>query len=207
MRLNENTKIVGKKVILVPYCASHVKKYHEWMKSPELQELTASEPLTLEEEYEMQRSWREDEDKCTFLVLCRATYEKNNDEIDALVGDTNLFLRVNDDEENGCLPVAEAEIMIAEPNARGKGYGWEAMLMLLKYAQINLGIKKFEAKIGTKNEKSLQMFNKMKFKEISRSAVFDEVTLMRFVDEDWVKWLDEQVVLQFENYKCEDLSS
>ena len=32
------------------------------MKSPELQELTASEPLTLEEEYEMQKTWREDED-------------------------------------------------------------------------------------------------------------------------------------------------
>lgn len=32
------------------------------MKSPELQQLTASEPLTLEQEYDMQRSWREDSD-------------------------------------------------------------------------------------------------------------------------------------------------
>lgn len=32
------------------------------MKSPELQQLTASEPLTLEQEYDMQRSWREDND-------------------------------------------------------------------------------------------------------------------------------------------------
>lgn len=32
------------------------------MKSEELQRLTASEPLTLEQEYAMQRSWREDGD-------------------------------------------------------------------------------------------------------------------------------------------------
>lgn len=30
--------------------------YHEWMKSPELLELTASEPLSLEEEIDMQRA-------------------------------------------------------------------------------------------------------------------------------------------------------
>lgn len=32
------------------------------MKSEELRHLTASEPLTLEQEYAMQGSWREDED-------------------------------------------------------------------------------------------------------------------------------------------------
>lgn len=32
------------------------------MKNPELQQLTASDPLTLQEEYEMQISWRIDDD-------------------------------------------------------------------------------------------------------------------------------------------------
>jgi hypothetical protein len=44
-----------------------VPKYHEWMKSPFLQEMTASEPLTLEEEYEMQTSWHEDEESTNMI--------------------------------------------------------------------------------------------------------------------------------------------
>ncbi|CCM02707.1 uncharacterized protein FIBRA_04813 [Fibroporia radiculosa] len=62
MRCNENTIIVDKDVVLVPYRPEHVAKYHEWMTSAELRELTASEPLTLEEEYEMQQKWQTDED-------------------------------------------------------------------------------------------------------------------------------------------------
>lgn len=37
------------------------------MRSEELQKLTASEPLTLEEEYRMQKSWQEDDDSNHFF--------------------------------------------------------------------------------------------------------------------------------------------
>lgn len=37
-----------------------MKRYHEWMKSPELLESTASEPLTIEEERDMQSTWTQD---------------------------------------------------------------------------------------------------------------------------------------------------
>jgi len=49
------TILVGSKVVLVPYRPEHVPKYHQWMLDEELRSLTASDPLSLEEEYEMQR--------------------------------------------------------------------------------------------------------------------------------------------------------
>ena len=52
-------------MILVPYEKEHVEKYHGWMQSEEILQTTASEPLTIENEYKMQESWREDEDKLT----------------------------------------------------------------------------------------------------------------------------------------------
>lgn len=205
MRLNEHTKLLGQRVILVPYEARHVPKYHEWMSNAALRDLTASEELTLSEEYEMQCSWRQDEDKLTFIVLCAETYAKTNDEIEAMVGDTNLFLRTDENDQTEGISqqiVAEAEIMIASPEARGKGYGREAMLLMLKYAQEHLPITKFEAKIDMDNAISLRLFESFQFNEVRRVEVFHEVTLERLLTSDWLRWLDAQVTLRSENYRC-----
>ncbi|XP_077233178.1 uncharacterized protein LOC143875498 [Tasmannia lanceolata] len=59
----------GKKVILVPYMKEHVPKYHQWMQDPAWLEATGSEPLTLDQEYELQLSWTQDPYKQMFIVL------------------------------------------------------------------------------------------------------------------------------------------
>ncbi|KAF9362469.1 N-acetyltransferase 9 [Mortierella sp. NVP85] len=112
MLANERTALVGEKCVLVPYLKRHVEQYNKWMQSPELLELTASEPLTLEQEYEMQRSWREDENKCTFIILAREQLDQQVTPENALThkmaGDVNLFFNDHDDPHS-----AEIEIMIA----------------------------------------------------------------------------------------------
>ena len=72
MRSNYHTVLLGRRVVLVPYRPQHVAKYHRWMADPYLQHMTGSEPLSLEEEVDMQREWADDDDKCTFIVLERA---------------------------------------------------------------------------------------------------------------------------------------
>ncbi|XP_029868992.1 N-acetyltransferase 9 isoform X2 [Aquila chrysaetos chrysaetos] len=141
MKINQNTVLQGKRVTLVPYTSAHVPRYHKWMQSEELQRLTASEPLSLEQEYEMQRSWRDDADK---------------------------------------------------PSYRGRGFGKEATLMMMSYGVRNLGITKFEAKIGQENEASICMFKKLHFKEVAVNSVFQEVTLRLDVSDQERRWLLEQ---------------
>ncbi|XP_054288151.1 N-acetyltransferase 9-like protein [Macrosteles quadrilineatus] len=187
MRKNSQTKIVGSNVILVPYRRIHVPKYHCWMQSKELQELTASEPLTEEEEFEMQQSWLCDENKCTFIVLERRIYDENQNEIEAMIGDTNLYLI----EEDGSL-IGETGIMIAEESVRGRGRGREAILLMLRYGVEHLDVKRFLAKISLSNEISIKMFKKLGFEVESESSVFQEVTLFVDVSSSWRTWLKDQ---------------
>lgn len=52
--------IDGELCVLVPYLPKHVPVYHSWMQQQHLLDLTASERLTLEQEYANQISWTED---------------------------------------------------------------------------------------------------------------------------------------------------
>lgn len=121
-------------------------------------------------------------------------------ETESLIGDTNLFLNqdyfIAESDDEGCqdhidneIIVAEAEIMIAEASARGKGYGKEALLIMLKYGQSALGVQEFVAKIGYDNVVSQNLFKQLQFEEVTRSDVFKEITYKRTVDDNWTKWL------------------
>lgn len=155
--------------------------------------------------------------ECTFLILDKEKYLETNDEIckriiynslqmkiiyaffvDALIGDTNLFISEVDDER-----VAEVEIMIAEAVSQRKGFGFESCLIILKYGIDEIKINSFKAIVSEKNIKSIAMFNKMSFEEYSRTKVFQEITFMRPVTDDWRNWLNANVP----NYTLENYSS
>ncbi|GAB4825266.1 hypothetical protein Ancab_008138 [Ancistrocladus abbreviatus] len=166
----------GENVILVPYMKEHVPKYHQWMQDPALLQATGSEPLTLDQEYDMQLSWTQDPNKRTFIVLEKqlisGDFVHGQAHIEAMVGDVNVYMNDLDDPQ-----LAEIEIMIAEPKSRGKGLGKESVLMMMAFAVETLGIHTFRAKIGESNRASLDMFCKLGFSNASFSEIFKEWTL------------------------------
>ncbi|KAF3387039.1 DNA polymerase delta small subunit [Penicillium rolfsii] len=226
------------KVLLVPYSTWHVPRYHEWMQDEEIQEATASEPLTIEEEYAMQRSWRQDADKLTFIV-CRpvtsseeksAQLSNESDSSQYMVGDINLFLRVDDGEEGDAPPeiVGEIELMIAEKVNQGRGIGKAALLTFLRYiverqaaiieefvnadvqaetsrklraAQASLQFSCLSVKIGQANSRSLALFESLGFVKVSvEPNYFGEFELRR-VDLDIGSINEALVVAGVNNYQ------
>ena len=202
MKINISTKITGEKIVLVPYRKHHVEKYHEWMSRSEIQTLTASEPLTLDEEHQMQNNWQIDDDKLTFIILKKDLYDSLEScdqierEIQSMIGDVNLFLQSNDEYENGSKNEGELEVMIVDNQNRGRGYGSEAIQLLMVYCinfMTNPKIKRFFVKIGEENEPSIRMFKKLDFLQYEHIYVFKQIGLEFKMDNESLK--------KFESFK------
>ena len=126
------------------------------MQDEELRRLTASDLLTIEEEYDMQHSWRVDNDKLTFIVcthpdeltslyaqtLRRGVSPGYQDAPHRMIGDINLFLSDDDeqtDEQADAVTaqprsvIGELMIMIARSTEHRKGLARETMQAFLSY--------------------------------------------------------------------------
>lgn len=197
----------------------HVPTYHEWMKDPALLEATGSEPLSYEEEVDMQKSWKNDETKCTFIVhdaeschysgksfesSAESDERKDNEfvvdeNLDAMIGDVNLFLSEVDDsdesdtDENHAgtieadasqettpatpLIQAEVDIMIARQEFQGKGLGRAATCAMLLYGATQLNIHRFFCRINEDNVNSIRLFKAIGFVQCNYAACFKQVEL------------------------------
>jgi RimJ/RimL family protein N-acetyltransferase len=122
------------------------------MQDPDLQSATASEPLSVDEEYAMQRSWRTDRDKLTFIVCLPTSTTKglpalgagDLDADDRMIGDINLFLfedneasPTTDSPEISSNVIGEIELMIARKDLHRQGYGRAALLTFMHYVLLN----------------------------------------------------------------------
>ncbi|KAJ0286363.1 hypothetical protein COL940_003024 [Colletotrichum noveboracense] len=170
----------------------------------DIQEATASEPLTLEEEYENQQSWRTSHDKLTFII-CQPLDAASDaasvkagevDEAARMIGDINFFVYPHDDEEEGeGAYVGEVDVMVASKEHRGKGVGYAAVTTLLVYVHRNqerilkeyvegegksgkAELKGLMVKIKEGNAASISLFKRVGFTQKGEVNYFGEVTMV-----------------------------
>ncbi|KAH6673215.1 N-acetyltransferas-like protein 9 [Halenospora varia] len=173
MRVNETTAISTPAILLVPYEHHHVHTYNTWMQDPAIQQATASEPLTIEEEYAMQKKWRIDHDKLTFIAclpydskgvreatntVCGGVHDVN----ERMIGDVNMFLSVDEDDDG--LVVGELELMIAPTGRRRQGFGRGTVVAFIRYISEHAEAILDEFTDGEKGEKGMGQDEKVKRK-------------------------------------------
>ncbi|KAF8121817.1 GNAT domain-containing protein [Boletus edulis] len=176
----------GQRVVLVPSTPDHVERYHRWMTDPRLLRDTGTDPLTLEEVYEMEKHWQEDDDKLTFIILA-------NGEGDLpMIGDVNIFLKGDPNDEDF---EAEVGVMIAEESYRGKGLALEALRLMLSYVTASPALftnssptltlpdppfpfpirsDSLAVRIGQENRASTRLFERLGFVETRGANAFGE---------------------------------
>ncbi|KAJ1956668.1 N-acetyltransferase 9 [Linderina pennispora] len=134
----------------------------------------------------MQKSWRTDSDKCTFIILDRqADSDLYNNE--RMIGDVNFYLNNTDNPHE-----AELEVMVAEEAYTGKGIATEVLKLMMHYAINDAKVDDLVVRIKDSNAASIHIFEStFGFVETERSKVFQEVTLRRKVSDELVHQLAE----------------
>lgn len=210
MKSNWEIVVHGSAIVLVPYRRHFVERYHNWMQDDTLLESTCSEKLTLEQEYDMQESWRDDEEKCTFIILDAVKYRESLDKSldqeqrqvlqeQSMIGDVNVFFNDPDDDPSA----VEIEVMIAEESYRKQGLGKEAVTLMMGYCVQGLSVTRFRAQILEGNVGSIRLFRALHYQETKKIPVFHEVVyeLSREIDEGAWEGL-ENAALNIQPYPC-----
>lgn len=166
----------------------------------------------------MQQSWRDDADKLTFIACLPPSSDGGDSEIKAgvadadekMIGDVNLFLSEEEEEdEDGNLVeqpsgaakkyIGEVELMIADTQRQGKGYGRAVLQLFLSWIvgrpsevvrekllqegsldgpEIRGELTKLRVKIHQTNLRSLALFKSLGFKRLREEPnYFGEVEM------------------------------
>lgn len=162
-------KIEGEKVYLSPMNLEDIEKYVKWMNDFSTTDgLGSSSKVTT---FESEKVWlinNMDKKEQQFAIVLKGT--------DKLIGNCG-FCDINHLHQKG-----EVGLFIGEEENRSKGYGTEALSLLVEYGFNYLNLKNIMLKVFSFNKRAIKSYEKVGFK------VFGKRTEVYYLNG---KWYDE----------------
>ena len=148
-------KLIGDRIYLSPMSIEDAEKYVEWMCDFKVTDGIgkSSDLVTVEGE----RDWIE-----SVLKSGELTFSIIDIKTDQLIGNCGI-MNINQKDR-----VAELGIFIGEETNRSKGYGAEALKLLLDYGFNYMNFNNIMLKVRSFNERAIACYKKIGFKEYGR---------------------------------------
>ncbi|MDD5263418.1 MAG: GNAT family protein [Candidatus Bipolaricaulis sp.] len=168
--MNRAVVLEGKRVRLRPLTWGDVLLIQQWSADPELQKLIGETgPMSDSDSRELFQKARDDESRLWFAIEIRAT--------GAVIGEAG-FLRIFSP-----WSTTDLSIIVGERSARGKGYGTEAIRLLLDHAFRELKLHRVAIGVVGFNEIALAFYEKVGFRRegVQRDGYFCDGRFSDFV--------------------------
>ena len=154
-------KLKGEKTILRPITLKDAPRFVKWLSDPEVNKYTTRKSISLKEENKWIKS---------LSRLKKTEYHFAIDTIEgAHIGSEELFLDVMD-------KTARLGIMIGDKNYWDKGYGTDAVVILLIFAFNKLNLYKVYLSVFAYNMRAIKLYEKLGFtvEGVRREDIFYE---------------------------------
>jgi len=171
--------LVGERVYLRPIEPEDLPFIRQWANDPDVRRLTGEAlPMSKAGADEFLERVRQDKERVWFVVVLK--------ENDRVIGEAGL-LRMFHPWRN-----TDLSIIIGDKGAWGKGYGTEAILLLLDYAFGYLGFHRVSVGVVGFNERALRFYEKVGFKRegLQRDGyyydhVFHDFVMMSILEDEF----------------------
>lgn len=174
----------GDRVLLGRIKREYIDSYLKWLNDPEItQYLSIFLPLTRMMEEDWIENLKNRNDTIVFAILI-----PDEDATEKLIGNCGLHAI---DWKNR---VGEVGIMIGEKEYQSKGYGTEAMELLLDYGFKTVNLNRIQLRVYEFNSRAINSYNKIGFVEEGRmrqamfiNGEYHDMIFMSILQEEWLK--------------------
>ncbi|MFX0139084.1 MAG: GNAT family N-acetyltransferase [Candidatus Hodarchaeota archaeon] len=172
----------GENVKLAPLKREYIEKFLKWLNDPKItQYLDTYPPLTRDMEEEWFDNLKTKEDTIIFSILLT---ENNGKE--KLIGNCGIQdIKWKD-------RVGHCGVFIGDKENQGKGYGTEALRLLVDYGFNTLNLNRIELIVYDFNIKAMKSYKKVGFIEEGRkrqatfkNGKYHDVIIMSLLQEEW----------------------